>query len=511
MSGKWSVLGVEDAGFAYLKGYVFRHVSFMLDDARTALVGENGIGKSTLLKCLSGELELDEGRIVRSRSTKVGYVPQEIPPEYEALTVREVMERALTRGGAEGEDWRIDIMLDEIGMDPAVAAGDYGALSGGWKRLVLVACAAVLEQPDVLVLDEPTNHLDLGNIATLEHWLTEVMKLPMLIVSHDREFLNRVTDRTLFLRQDGAHSFRTPFSAARQALLERDAADARRRAIEEKEIKRLEQVCARYKVWAQKNDMFDKKRKIVERKIERLDVAKTQVHLARERRLELADGDIDAKVALRVDDYAVTAPDGRRLFGIDRLAIRAGDRVALLGVNGAGKSTLLTVLARAFAEQAGAHYDGKARVRFNPASRLAVFDQTMSDLPLDASPKEYLAEVDSVGEREAIQGLVKAGFPFKRIEMPIALLSFGERARLMFLRLKTERPNFYLLDEPTNHLDIEGQEALETQLEDADVSCVFVSHDRYFTRAAATRFLEIRRGRLVEVDDPDDFFAAQAA
>ncbi len=192
-------------------------------------------------------------------------------------------------------------------MDSGVAAGAYAALSGGWQRLVLVACAAILEDPDVLVLDEPTNHLDLANIATLETWLTEVIKLPMLIVSHDRAFLNRVTTRTLFLRADGAHRLKTPFSAARQALLEGDAAEARRRAVEEKEIRRLEHVCARYKVWAQKNDEFDKKRKIVERKIERLEGAKTQIYVARERRLELADGEIEAKVALRIEDYAVTS------------------------------------------------------------------------------------------------------------------------------------------------------------------------------------------------------------
>src|ERR1700744_6643219 len=117
MSGRWSVLGVENAGFAYNKGYVFRHISFLLDEAKTALVGENGAGKSTLLKCLSGELELDEGHLVRSRSTKVGYVPQETPEDLFKLTVREVMQRALAPGGAEGEDWCIDIMLDEIGMD----------------------------------------------------------------------------------------------------------------------------------------------------------------------------------------------------------------------------------------------------------------------------------------------------------------------------------------------------------------------------------------------------------
>ena len=508
MSGRWSVLGVENAGFAYNKGFVFRHISFLLDEAKTALVGENGAGKSTLLKCLSGELELDEGHIVRSRSTKVGYVPQEIPAHFFELTVREVMERALARGGAEGEDWRIDIMLEEIGMDASIAAGDFRALSGGWQRLVLVASAAVLEDPDILVLDEPTNHLDLANIATLERWLTEVIKLPMLIVSHDRAFLNRVTTRTLFLRADGAHAFKTPFSVARQSLLERDAADARRRSLEEKEIKRLEETCARYKVWAQKNDEFDKKRKIVERRIERMEGAKTKVYVARERRLELGESEMEAKVALRVEGLTVKTPDSRPLFSIERLAVRAGDRIALLGANGTGKTTLLTALAEAYADR-DVHYDGKAQVRFNPGARVAVFDQAMVDLPLDDSLIAYMTVVDGVGEREAIQALIKAGFPHRRMEQAIGLLSHGERARLKFLRLKAERPNLYLLDEPTNHLDIEGQEDLESQLDGADVSCVFVSHDRYFTRTAATRFIEIRRGKLVEVEDPDAFFDAQ--
>ncbi|HEY3800192.1 MAG TPA: ABC-F family ATP-binding cassette domain-containing protein [Caulobacteraceae bacterium] len=510
MSGKWSVLGVDNAGFAYGKGFVFRHISFLLDDARTALVGENGAGKSTLLKCLTGEFELDEGRLVSSRSTKVGYVPQEAPASYQKLTVREVMQRALASAGSEGEDWRIDIMLDEIGMSQATADQSFASLSGGWQRLVLVASAALLEDPDILVLDEPTNHLDLGNIAVLERWLTETIKLPMLIVSHDREFLNRITDRTIFLRADGAHAFKQPFAEARQALLARDATDARRRALEDKEIKRLEAVCARYKVWAQKNEMFDKRRKATETRIRHIEDKKTQVYTARERRLELADGDIEAKVALRLEDLVVSTPDGRRLLTIDRLAIRAGDRVALLGANGAGKSTLLGVLAEGFTANAGGHYDGKAKVRFNPSSRLAVFDQAMSDLPLGSDLVSYLKAVDGVDERGAIQALIKAGFPFKRQDQAIGLLSFGERARLKFLRLKLEKPNFYLLDEPTNHLDIEGQEALEEELDSADVSCVFVSHDRYFTRTAATRFLEIRRGKLVEVDDPDEFFEAQS-
>jgi ATPase subunit of ABC transporter with duplicated ATPase domains len=237
--------------------------------------------------------------------------------------------------------------------------------------------------------------------------------------------------------------------------------------------------------------------------------AKTKVYVARERRLELGESELEAKVALRVEGLSVRTPDERALFHIERLAVRAGDRIALLGANGTGKSTLLSALAREFAAR-DAHYDGKAQVRFNPGARLAVFDQAMADLPLEASLIEYLAEVDGVGEKEAIGALVKAGFPYRRMEQAISLLSHGERARLKFLRLKAERPNLYLLDEPTNHLDIEGQEDLESQLDEADVACIFVSHDRYFTRTAATRFLEIRRGKLIEVEDPNDFFDAQA-
>jgi len=117
---------------------------------------------------------------------------------------------------------------------------------------------------------------------------------------------------------------------------------------------------------------------------------------------------------------------------------------------------------------------------------------------------------EGVTEKNAVRLLARAGFSFARIKEPIGVLSHGERARLVFLKMKLLRPNFYLLDEPTNHLDIEGQEDLEDQLERSDVSCLFVSHDRFFTRTAATRFLEIRKGRLVEIDDPDAFFDAQA-
>ena len=127
-------------------------------------------------------------------------------------------------------------------------------------------------------------------------------------------------------------------------------------------------------------------------------------------------------------------------------------------------------------------------------------------LPLETSLLEWVTEAPGVGEREAVRALAAAGFPYARIGEPIEVLSHGERARLAFLKMKLLRPNLYLLDEPTNHLDIEGQEDLEAQLESKDVSCLFVSHDRFFTQSVATRHLEIRKGRLVEIDDRERVF-----
>ena len=509
MAPRQAVLGMDGASFAHGSARVFENVSFLLDGARTALVGENGAGKTTLLRCLSGELELDKGQVVKSRGLRVGYLPQDIPPGLDEMPVREVLRRSLEKVGNGDDDWRIDVLLDEIEVAPEVAEQSFGSLSGGWRRLLLIAGAAVLEEPDILILDEPTNHLDLSNINRLETWLTAAFDAPMLIVSHDREFLNRVTDRTLFLRADGVHSFKSRFDAAREELLRRDAAAATQRKVEDKEVRRLEAAAARYKVWAVKNSDLNKRKRAIESRIARIENDRTEVLAHRDRRLELADGEIDAKVALRLQGLTVTTPDkARTLITIDRLAIAAGDRVAILGANGAGKTTLLNALAAAF-DPAREHYDGTAAVRFNPAARLVYFDQSMADLPLKTSLLGYVTAAPEATERDATRLLAQAGFPYLRINDPISRLSYGERARLIFLRLKLERPNFYLLDEPTNHLDIEGQEALEAELESAEVSCLFVSHDRYFTRTAANRFLEIRRGKLVEVEDPDAFFDAQ--
>ena len=166
--------------------------------------------------------------MIRSRGLRTGSVPQDVPSGLAELPVRDVLQRSLAKVGQGDDWWRIDVLLDEIGVEPDTLDKPFGTLSGGWQRLLLIAAAARLEEPDILILDEPTNHLDLANISTLERWLTVDFPVPMLIVSHDREFLNRVTERTLFLRSDGMHAFKTSFSQAREELLRRDATAAAR-------------------------------------------------------------------------------------------------------------------------------------------------------------------------------------------------------------------------------------------------------------------------------------------
>ncbi|MDZ4321348.1 MAG: ATP-binding cassette domain-containing protein, partial [Phenylobacterium sp.] len=164
-----AVLGVESASFYYGATKIFEDVTFALDAARTALVGENGAGKSTLIKCLTGELELNSGKIIRSRGLKVGYVPQEAPDHLLGLTAREVLATALPEDSS--EDWRIDVLLDEFEIPVELAEARFSSLSGGWRRLFLITSAVRLAEPDLLILDEPTNHLDLANINRLERWM----------------------------------------------------------------------------------------------------------------------------------------------------------------------------------------------------------------------------------------------------------------------------------------------------------------------------------------------------
>ncbi len=315
---------------------------------------------------------------------------------------------------------------------------------------MLIAAATSLEEPDILILDEPTNHLDIAHLNRLEDWLLNNTRVPMLIVSHDREFLNKITNRTIFLRPDGAHVFKAPFAQAREELLQRDEANAKQRHLEEKEIDRLHKMAMRYKAWGVLNSNFHKRQKATEKRIDRLKDERTDAYVAKDRELKLSDVGMEAKVALRLENLTVTTPDKSRvLYKIERLLIHPGDRIALLGANGAGKTMLLSAIAAAY-DPKREHYDSTGAIRFSPSAKTVFFDQRMKQLPLDTTPLAYVIEGNVASRSNASAVLAKAGFSYERSQNPIkglqlrgtiaADLSAHAPAAAQFLPARRGRP-----------------------------------------------------------------------
>ena len=217
---------------------LFQSLSMVIGDAdRIGLVAANGGGKTTLLKCLTGLMEPTTGDIVRSRGMRAGYVEQDVPANLLNLPLAEAIRRALPPPERESNEWRVDVVLDEFGASAELRDQPLSALSGGWQRLALIARAWVSE-PDALLLDEPTNHLDLVKIQMLERWISEC-RVPMVIASHDRQFLDACTTRTLFLRPTTSRIYAHPYTRARQLLADDDATQETKLAKDAREVSRL--------------------------------------------------------------------------------------------------------------------------------------------------------------------------------------------------------------------------------------------------------------------------------
>ena len=469
---------------------------------RIGVVAANGAGKSTLLRCIVGELDPTEGDITRARGARVGFVPQEAPADRMGASLDDFVREGL---GAD-DYWRADIVLDSLETPQVLRERTLAQLSGGWRRLALLARIWVAD-PDVLLLDEPTNHLDLSKILKLEDWLNALPRdIAVVVASHDRAFLDAVTNRTLFLRPERSQVFNLAYAAAREAVDEADAAEARRFDRDMKTAQQLRRQAAKlHNIGVNSgSDLLITKTKQLKDRAERLEVAARPAHQDRSSgaiRLDHRGG--HAKVLMSFDDAEVTTPDGVTLFKTGKLFIHQGDRVVLLGANGAGKTRLMRL--------AKAAIEGLApspRVKAAPSLVLGYGDQGLADLADDDTPLAAITRPFDVGDQRARSLLAGAGIAILAQEKPIGRLSGGQKARLAMLVLRLIRPTFYLLDEPTNHLDIEGQEALEAELTDEDATCLLVSHDRGFVRAVGNRFWVIERRRLVEVDNPEAFFAA---
>ncbi|AMS44117.1 ABC transporter [Aminobacter sp. Y103A] len=473
---------------------------------RLGIVAANGRGKSTLLRAITGAFEPTSGDITRSRGLRVGHVEQDVPASLIDMAFHDAVLAALPADQAESESWRVDIVLDDLDVPEEMRQRPLSKLSGGWQRLALLARVWVTE-PDMLLLDEPTNHLDLARIAQLEGWLNALPRdVPVVICSHDRAFLDAVTNRTLFLRPENSQVFSLPYSRARDALDEIDASEARRFEKDMKTAQQLRRQAAKLNNIGinSGSDLLVVKTKQLKERAERLEDAARPAHQERSAgAIRLANRGTHAKVLVTFDDAPVTTPDGTLLFRTGKLWLRQGDRVVLLGRNGTGKTRLVNMVRQAI----GAPENARDVVKATPSLVLGYGDQGLSDLRDKDAPLSMLTRRFELGEQRARTLLAGAGLTVEMQGNPIGRLSGGQKARLGMLVLRLTNPNFYLLDEPTNHLDIDGQEALEDELLKHEASCLLVSHDRSFVRAVGNRFWLIEKKRLVEVESPEGFFA----
>ena len=476
---------------------------------RIGLVAANGRGKSSLLRCLAGTMEASEGEITRSRGLRVGHVEQNVPEALLDQPFHAAVLEMLTGDQRLSESWRVDVALESLGVPGALRQRPLKQLSGGWQRLAMLARVLVTEA-DVLLLDEPTNHLDLDRIARLEDWLNALPReTPVVVSSHDRAFLDATTRRTLFLRPEQSQVFSLPYTRARAALREADAADERRHQRDLKTAQQLREQAAKLNNIGinSGSDLLLSKTRQLKQRAEKLEDAAKPAHLERSAgMIRLANRATHAKVLVTLDDAPVETPDGRLLFRTGKQFIRKGDRIVLLGPNGAGKTRLVAMLRAAIEDPDIA----QAGIKATQSLVLGYCDQALAGLADAETPMRTIVRHD-VGDQRARALLAGAGLSIEMQGRPISRLSGGQKARLGMLLLRLTQPNFYLLDEPTNHLDIEGQEALEDELMDQQASCLLVSHDRNFVRTVANRFWLIDRKKLVELEGPEKFFASVGA
>ena len=472
------------------------------DGDRVGLVAGNGLGKTTLLRIMAGETEPSAGEIVRSRGLRIGYVEQDVPAALLPLTLRDAVLDALPAADRETDAWRADVALD--GFDTPYEMRDRLAseLSGGWQRLMLIARVWVTD-PDAMLMDEPTNHLDLTKIFKLETWLNrEARNIPLVVASHDRDFLDAVTNRTLFLRPVASRYFPLSYSAARDELEREDASQAAQNERDLKEAAKLRKQAAKLNNIGinSGSDLLVVKTKQLRDRAAKIEEAVRPVHKERAGEIRLGNSGTHAKLLLGLENVDVVTPDGRVLFRIDKLHIFQGDRIVLLGRNGTGKTQLVKLLHRAMTGE------DVAGIRVTPSLVLGYTDQDMSQLPTRETPESFISTRFDQTDARVRSLLAAAGFVIEKQSQPIGKLSFGQRARLGLLALRLTAPNFYLMDEPTNHVDIPGREALEGEILAHGATAVLVSHDRSFVRNVGTRYLEIVGRRLKEVEGPEDFF-----
>ena len=516
---------------------LFDNISLQVDERdRIALVGKNGAGKSTLLKILVGEEEPTSGEINKKRDLSLSYLAQDSRFEssntiYEEMlhvfddlrkTETALRQMELEMGEKTGADleklmqdydrlseefrqaggftYEADIraILNGFKFDESMWQMKIEELSGGQNTRLALA-KMLLEKPNLLVLDEPTNHLDIETIAWLENYLVNYSGA-LLIVSHDRYFLDKVATITLDLTKHSLDRYVGNYSSFVEQKEQKLMTEAKNYEKQQKEIAALEDFVNRNLVRASTTKRAQSRRKQLE-KMERLDKPEAGTKSAH---MTFHSDKASGNVVLTVEEAAV-GYDDQILSEPINLDIRKMNAVAIVGPNGIGKSTLIKSIV-------GQIPFIKGEARFGANVEVGYYDQTQSKLtPHNSVLDELWNDFKLTPEVEIRNRLGAFLFSGDDVKKTVGMLSGGERARLLLAKLSMENNNFLILDEPTNHLDIDSKEVLENALIDFDGTLLFVSHDRYFINRVATQVLELsEEGSTLYLGDYDYYLEKKA-
>ncbi len=487
---------------------------------RVGLTGRNGSGKSSLLALVAGEIGADSGTFTRPRDWVLAYVRQQADvPRHSALdhvldgdAALRGFETELAQAEAAHDAARQAVLHERIrAIDGYAARARAGALlhglgfkwadlerpvadfSGGW-RMRLDLAQALMCRSDLLLLDEPTNHLDLDAVLWLEDWLRRYAGT-LVVVSHDREFLDRVVTHVLHIADGCVELAAGSVSANERRRAERLAQQQVAHERQQAERARLQRFVDRFKAKATKARQAQSRVKALERMTE---IAAVRAESGIE--FEFAAPDALPDPLLTLEDASAGYGE-RRVVEAVRLSLRPGDRIGLLGANGAGKSTLVKTIAGRIAPLAGRRIE-------NRGIAIGYFAQhQIEQLDPGATPVQHLLRLaPGFGELAARSFLGRFGFSGERALAEVRPFSGGEKARLALALIVFERPNLLLLDEPTNHLDIDTREALAEALQDFAGAVVLVAHDRGLLRAVCDDYLLVAAGRVRPFNgDLDDY------